>query len=122
MKRYSTAFVLLSAVGLILCSKAQDIITKTGPIQKCTIEVEGKYYNVDYPDADQKRDAVSTGVKIAIVGIVLVTIGCCLQAHARGRSPLWGLWGILTPLGILIIATLKDKQPNQCMNSTEADC
>ncbi|MDF7801476.1 hypothetical protein P4C99_18510 [Pontiellaceae bacterium B1224] len=111
MKRYSIAFILLSAIGLMLCSIAQNIIVKTGPIKKCTVEIEGKYYKVDYPDADEKREAILTGAKIAMVGLVLITIGCCSQAYARGRSPAWGLFGILSPLGILIIATLKDKQP-----------
>jgi hypothetical protein len=117
MKRYSIAFILLSAIGLILCSKAQTIIVETGPIKKSTVKVEGKYYKVDFPDAAEKKEAIITGAKIAIVGLVLITIGCCFQAYARGRSPAWGLLGILSPLGILIIATLKDKQPNQSIEA-----
>lgn len=121
MKRYSVIFIILTFIGLTLCSIAQEKFTKTGHIDKATIVHNGKTYTVDTPDSAQQRAVIHTAITTAICGIILVMLGCCSQAIARGRSPLWGLWGIFTPLGILIIATLKDKQPNQGMDLTRGD-
>ena len=52
----------------------------------------------------------SNQVFIVLAGIALSTLGCCLWARHKGRHWAWGLWGILTPIGFLGVALLKNRK------------
>lgn len=45
----------------------------------------------------------------SIAGSVLLIIGLCFYAKAKGYSPVLGLLGLLSCLGLLILAILPDK-------------
>ena len=49
------------------------------------------------------------GALVRLVGTIMLLIGLGYYAKAKGRSPLWGLMGFLSLLGILILALLPDK-------------
>ena len=48
---------------------------------------------------------------ISFVGVGMLIWGLALYAKAKGRSPLWGLFGLLWFIGIIILAVLKDLEP-----------
>jgi hypothetical protein len=52
------------------------------------------------------------GQPIAIVATIMLTIGLTLYAKSIGRNPAWGLVGLLSIFGLLILASLKDYAPN----------
>jgi hypothetical protein len=47
-------------------------------------------------------------IGIAVGGILLI-IGLCFYAKAKGHSALWGLLGLLSCIGLLVLAVLPDK-------------
>jgi hypothetical protein len=49
------------------------------------------------------------GEAAMFIGTVLLITGLCYYAKAKGHSPVWGLAGLLSCLGLLILALLKDK-------------
>jgi hypothetical protein len=116
MNSRSGIFIVLTAIGLILSSVAKEKISDRNVPRKTTFEHEGKQVTFT-PNA--YRNNQSSSALIGVSGIILIVMGCSTQATARGRSPLWGLCGILGPLGILFIAVLKDKEkePNQSIES-----
>ena len=38
--------------------------------------------------------------------------GCCMYAMAKGRSPVWGVFGFLNILGLIPLVLLADRCPN----------
>lgn len=48
------------------------------------------------------------GRMVAFAGIVLLIIGLALYAKALGRNPAWGILGVLSIFGLLILASLSD--------------
>ena len=40
---------------------------------------------------------------------IIAIIGCELWAHEKNRSWLFALWGLVAPIGYLVMASLKDK-------------
>lgn len=54
------------------------------------------------------------GVIISIVGTALIMVGIAYYAESKGRSPYWGLLGLLSHtiigliISIIILACLKD--------------
>lgn len=49
------------------------------------------------------------GVVIAIAGTILLIYGLSLYAKAKGHSPWLGLLGLLSCLGLLVLALLPDR-------------
>ena len=45
------------------------------------------------------------------VGMGLTVYGCYLWAKLKGRGWAWMLFGLLSPIGLLVLAVLKQKQP-----------
>ena len=43
-----------------------------------------------------------------IAGLVCLMIGLVYYAKAKGRSPIWGLLGVFSIFGLIILACLKD--------------
>jgi hypothetical protein len=44
-----------------------------------------------------------------VVGGILLIIGLCFYAKAKGHSAVWGLFGLLSCIGLLVLALLPDK-------------
>jgi hypothetical protein len=52
------------------------------------------------------------GRLVILVGLILLMVGLALYAKAIGRNPAWGFVGLLSIIGLLILASLKDYAPN----------
>ena|SRR6478609_9501745 len=49
----------------------------------------------------------------ALIGAVLLIVGLCFYAKAKGYSAVLGLLGLLSCIGLLILAVLPDKTKGQ---------
>lgn len=49
------------------------------------------------------------GLTIALIGGVLLIVGLSFYARAKGYHGAWGLLGLLSCLGLLILALMPDK-------------
>jgi hypothetical protein len=49
------------------------------------------------------------GFAITLIGTILLLIGFALYAKAKGRHPAWCLMALLSIIGLIILACLKDK-------------
>lgn len=61
---------------------------------------------------------------LSLVGTVLLLIGLGYYAKAKGHTPVWGLMGLLSCLGILVLALLPDRnieQPDHIGSIDELD-
>ncbi len=52
------------------------------------------------------------GVAVSLIGTVLLIVGLSFYAKAKGRNPAWGLMGLLSIIGLIVLALLKDRRPN----------
>jgi hypothetical protein len=59
--------------------------------------------------AQQQGGSPLIGNGISLVGTLLLISGLCFYAIAKGRSPLWGLMGLLSCIGLIVLAILKDE-------------
>jgi hypothetical protein len=50
---------------------------------------------------------------VALAGTVLLIAGLSFYAKAKGRSPAWGLMGLLSIIGLIVLACLKDLSPQR---------
>ena len=50
------------------------------------------------------------GVVVALVGTVMLIAGLSWYARAKGHSGWWGLMGLLSIIGLIILAVLPDKR------------
>jgi hypothetical protein len=58
------------------------------------------------------------GSLILLVGTVLLVIGMAYYAKAKGRHPAWGLMGLLSLFGALLVESLREHEPE---SRTERD-
>jgi dipeptide/tripeptide permease len=68
--------------------------------------------------AQNPSASLSTGTLILLqigtfIGSVLFIIGLCFYAKAKGYHSAWGLIGLLSCIGLLILALFPDKTKNQ---------
>ncbi len=49
------------------------------------------------------------GLVVQAAGVVLLVWGLALYARAKGHSPWWGLMGLLSILGVNVLAVLPDR-------------
>ena len=56
--------------------------------------------------------AVLAGVLAAFAGTGLLVAGLVYYAKAKGRSSWWGLCGLLSCCGLIVLALLKDRAPD----------
>ncbi|RPJ30974.1 MAG: hypothetical protein EHM35_12395 [Planctomycetaceae bacterium] len=49
------------------------------------------------------------GAGLVLLGTVLLMIGLAYYAKAKGRSPAWCLMALLSIIGLLVLAWLKDR-------------
>ncbi len=52
------------------------------------------------------------GALVQLVGTVLLIVGLAFYAKAKGRSAAWGLMGLLSIIGLIVLALLKDEAPD----------
>lgn len=45
---------------------------------------------------------------ITLVGSILLLVGLAYYAKGKGRHPAWGLFGLLSIIGVIILACMKD--------------
>lgn len=50
-----------------------------------------------------------------LTGTIALIVGLAFYAKAKGRNPAWGLLGLLTILGIIALALLKDHRPDDAV-------
>jgi hypothetical protein len=60
--------------------------------------------------------SVNYGVLILFLGVGLTLWGCYLWTSLKNRHWLFVLWGLLSPIGLIGIALLKDKSANATTN------
>ena len=53
------------------------------------------------------------GVLIALIGGVCLIIGCCYYSKAKGHHAAWGLLGLLSMIGLIILVCFPDKNKEQ---------
>ncbi len=46
---------------------------------------------------------------LVLLGTVLLIIGLVYYAKAKGRHPAWGIMGLLSIIGLIVLALLKDR-------------
>jgi hypothetical protein len=64
---------------------------------------------VGYVMTENSAEPNHLAVALLLIGTVLAFIGFGYYARAKGRSMLWGLFGFLSLVGLLILALLKDR-------------
>jgi hypothetical protein len=60
----------------------------------------------------QQPSHEAIGSLVLLLGSGLLIAGLAYYAVAKGRNPAWGLVGLLSILGIIVLACLKDLAPN----------
>ena len=56
----------------------------------------------------QQPGASPAWTAAVLLGTVLLIAGLAFYARAKGRNPAWGLMGLLSLVGLIILALLKD--------------
>lgn len=49
------------------------------------------------------------GVLICLAGAVCFIVGCCSYAKGKGHSAAWGLLGLLSIIGLIILVCFSDR-------------
>ena len=49
------------------------------------------------------------GLAVAVAGTVLLILGLSMYARAKGHSPWWCLMGVLSIIGLIVLAALPDR-------------
>ncbi|MDD5510794.1 MAG: hypothetical protein PHI12_08290 [Dehalococcoidales bacterium] len=50
-------------------------------------------------------------ILFAVVGMALVLWGCYIWCKLKNRNIAWGLFGLLAPIGLIVLCKLRDKTP-----------
>lgn len=50
------------------------------------------------------------GLVVQVVGTVLLIVGLSFYARAKGHHPAWGLMGLLSIIGLIVLAVLPDRR------------
>ena len=58
------------------------------------------------------------GIPLWVIGIALVLWGCWNWVKYKGRSGWWTLWGIISPIGFIPLALMKDKYVEEAQNES----
>lgn len=70
------------------------------------MQVVGQYMSISATQQGAQPPVLAS--LITIGGTALLIAGLCFYAIAKGRTPLWGLMGLLSCIGLLVLAMLKD--------------
>lgn len=57
--------------------------------------------------SDSTTDAI--GTLLMLTGTVLLILGLSMYARAKGHSPWWCLMGVLSIIGLIVLAALPDR-------------
>lgn len=52
----------------------------------------------------------TVGLIVQIAGTILLIVGLSFYARAKGRHPAWGLLGLLSIIGLIVLAVLPDRR------------
>jgi len=124
MKMHNTMFLLLGVIGLLLVGVAQALIRNSvqeesrsagsfsrsnmggwatgGPLERMFGSERG---TIRRTDSTQR----ALGIVLGLLAHILVAVGAGSYAVGKGRSPWFGLLGLLTPIGLLFLAVLEDR-------------
>jgi amino acid transporter len=58
---------------------------------------------------------------VSLAGTALLLVGLAYYAKAKGHSPAWGLVGLLSCLGIVVLAVLPDKLKQDASETFDID-
>ncbi len=94
MSIHNVSFLILGFVGLLL----QGIGT--------ALAVEAS-----------SDDVYGIAIFLVLLGPVLLASGSAIYAVGKGRKPIFGLLGIISPLGLLFLAILQDQSGDNWMES-----
>ena len=86
MSVHNLSFIILGFLGLLLQGIGSALLT------------------VARTDA-----AFGIGVFLLFLGPIVLTAGSAIFAAGKNRTPAFGLLGLISPLGLLFLATLKDR-------------
>ena len=111
MSTHNIAFLILGITALILIGVGNVLTIRSIGIDERVAESEwlsrpdlkGIFVEVQPP---MKKEI---GIVIAIIGFLLMAVGSAFYAVGRKRSSWFGLLGLLTPIGLLFLAVLKDR-------------
>ncbi len=92
MTVHNTSFLVLGIVSLIL--------------QGIGAALMGVFEGGHFHRAPAGYDG---GVVLVVLAPVLMAIGGSFYCAGKNRSAFWGLLGLLSPLGLLILAVLEDR-------------
>lgn len=54
------------------------------------------------------------GALISLAGGVCLIVGCCYYSKAKGHCSLWGLLGLLSIIGLIILVCFPDRRKQSC--------
>ena len=57
---------------------------------------------------------------VSLVGAILFLVGLAFYAKAKGRHPAWGLVGLLSLIGLIVLVCLKDTSIDELQEDTES--
>jgi hypothetical protein len=58
----------------------------------------------------------AAGAVLSVVGTVLVIVGVAFRALDKGRSPAWGILGLLSFVGVIVVAALPNRNTRTLHN------
>ncbi len=69
------------------------------------LQIGGRIMQMQHPDQ-------SMWLLVMLVGTVLLIVGLSFYAKAKGHHAAWGLMGLLSLIGLIVLACLKDRRPS----------
>lgn len=59
------------------------------------------------------RSASALGAVVLVAGLAVFAWGCSMYAQGKGHHPAFGLLGLLSLIGLLVLLSLEDRHPEQ---------
>ena len=53
------------------------------------------------------------GILISVIGSICLIVGCCYYSKGKGHNAAWGLLGILSIIGLIVLVCFPDKCKEQ---------
>jgi nicotinamide riboside transporter PnuC len=60
------------------------------------------------------------GVLLVLAGLAIFIWGCAMYMQGKGYHPAWGLLGLLSVIGLIILAVLRDRHPEEKVSARAA--
>ena len=55
----------------------------------------------------------SLGTVLVLGGLAFFIWGCAMYMQGKGYHPAWGLLGLLSVIGLILLAVMRDRQPEK---------